>query len=309
MARFESVSARAAARIDDTANCRPDPIMINSALQQTASPPSASRGILEITGLRIKYGDQEILSIPQLTFPPNKITALIGPTASGKSSLLRQIAGLNHLIPTCQASGQLRLDGKEIPLDSGEGRRDIALLPQKAQLYSGKVSDNLGTSLSNLELAQWLDVLGLEDEIANDFDRNIEMLGLGHHRAILLLRLLLQRPSVLLLDEPLAGISPSEESWMLRTIHRLSSRLTVIFIAHNKFHAHKASDYVAVINHGTVTELTPTSVFFRQPASAPDTTWLNARKNWSIPHWDSNTQDNISSTISFTPPQNTGSEK
>ena len=118
---------------------------MNRAQQPRARSRNAIvRGQLVLRDLRIGYGDEEVLHVPSLELPARRITALLGPVAAGKSSLLRHIAGLGGLTPSFWHAGQIMLDGAEITHDKAADAAGIALMPQKARLYSGTALEWLG---------------------------------------------------------------------------------------------------------------------------------------------------------------------
>jgi len=251
----------------------------------TREPPE--RGRLEIRDLRIGYGDEEILHLPELAFPPRRITALVGPVAAGKSTLLRHIAGLSHLTPSCWHCGEVLLDGARIATGSGDGTEDlVAFLPQKSRLYEGTVLENLGTTRDDPRLAWWIGLLGLHDRIQSKLDWEVGMLSLAGHRIVLLLRMLLGHPRVLLLDEPLTDVAISDEPWVIETLRRLSGRMTVVVITHNKAQARELSDHVALVSGGVLAELTGTGEFFRSPRTELGRGWLESGSAWPAPKWD-----------------------
>lgn len=236
--------------------------------------------------LRIGYGDEEVLHVPSLELPARRITALLGPVAAGKSSLLRHIAGLGGLTPSFWHAGQIMLDGAEITHDKAADAAGIALMPQKARLYSGTALENLGVSAHDDRLAWWLGLLGLHDRMRGRLDWDVGMLSLAGHRVVLLLRMLLQHPRLILLDEPLSDVAISDEPWVLETLRKLSGRVTVAVIIHNKAHARALADQVALVSGGALAESTPAAEFFERPASALGRAWLESGSAWPAPQWD-----------------------
>ncbi len=249
-------------------------------------------GQLALREIRIGYGDEELLHIPALDFPARKITALIGPVAAGKSTLLRHIVGLSQLTPSCWHTGAVLLDGHALPQETIEEMPGIALMPQKARLYSGSVLQNLGVdSADDPSLAWWMGLLGLQEKLRDKLDWDVGMLSLAMHRVVLLLRMLLRRPRVLLLDEPLNDVALSEEDWLLHTLRRLSGRVTTIIISHSKPHAQAVSDHVALVTGGQLAELSRTTAFFKHPSSELGRNWLETGSAWPAPDWDDDTPE------------------
>jgi putative ABC transport system ATP-binding protein len=154
-------------------------------------------------------GDIRVLDHVSLEIAVGSVTDVVGPSGSGKTTLLRALA---RLLPT--VSGTLELEG--IPAEKTPGpvwRTSVALLPQKPALVEGSVRDNL--------LRPWTlkvrhgqrppedDTLAAAlGDVALDvaLDRDVSRLSVGQQARIALLRTLLTRPRVLLLDEPDAAL-------------------------------------------------------------------------------------------------------
>lgn len=179
-----------------------------------------------------------VLTIGRLRIAPGERIGLIGRNGSGKSTLLQGLSG--HLFP---ASGQLRVDSLPIDVvDPADLRRDIALLSQNARLFYGTLRDNLllGNPIAtDKELLSALNMAGGDDFLSR-FDRGWDYqiqeggIGLsgGQKQSILLARLLLRRPSVLLLDEPTSAMDDSTEKRFIENLGRLTVGRTLVVATH-----------------------------------------------------------------------------
>lgn len=105
-----------------------------------SAPQASGWHQLKLTGLTHTYheADPPVLRDLQLELTRGRRYALIGASGSGKTSLMRVLAGLDR--PT---QGQLRLDGEEIPDLSTRLRREATLIPQQAEIFEGSIADNL----------------------------------------------------------------------------------------------------------------------------------------------------------------------
>jgi putative ABC transport system ATP-binding protein len=160
--------------------------------------------------------------------------ALVGPSGSGKSSLLRCLNRLEE--PT---AGVVRFDGRPIPeLDPRRLRRRAALVLQTAVLFEGTVRDNLAVhapsaplDVSESRLRETLAEVGLDAAL---LDRDAAMLSGGERQRVTIARALLREPQALLLDEPTSALDPPNALLVVDAICRLrdSRGLTVVSVTH-----------------------------------------------------------------------------
>jgi len=154
-------------------------------------------------------GDVRVLDGVSLELPAGVVTDVIGPSGSGKTTLLRALA---RLLP--DMAGSLELDGVAASVIPGsQWRTAVALLPQKPAIVGGSVRDNLllPWTLKVRHGAAPPDDTALRaalDRVALDvaLDRDASRLSVGQQARVALVRTLLTRPRVLLLDEPDAAL-------------------------------------------------------------------------------------------------------
>jgi len=188
---------------------------------------------------------------------PGQVLGIIGPSAAGKSTLARLIAG--SWIPT---AGNVRLDGADIQvwLDSG-GAKHIGYLPQDIELFAGSVRENIAR-LANAEPAQVIEaatLVGLHETIMRlprGYDSEIGEGGLklsgGQRQRLGLARALFGRPRLVVLDEPNASLDHEGEEALVRAIAHLKAQgTTVVVIAHRPSILGQA-DKLLVLRQGMV---------------------------------------------------------
>jgi atypical dual specificity phosphatase len=244
---------------------------------------------LEVEGLRVGYGQTQVLHIDHLTVRRNVITALVGPVAAGKSTFVRHLVGLDELIPSSWSEGSVRL----IPSPRTSARRRagserIQLIPQKARLYLRTLRDNILANESDITVGNArLDALLAQLPASRHFSRFLDLdvgeCSLAVHRAGLLLRTLLDEPEILLLDEPLSDVAMADEEWLLELLQELKGRLTVIMVSHNKNQVRQVADWVVFITGGALVEVAPADRFFNQPASDLAREFLLSGSAWPSP--------------------------
>ncbi len=219
------------------------------------------QGELSASGLVVtapgKGVDQIILRGISFQVPAGSVLAIIGPSASGKSSLLRVM--LNVWKPF---AGEFRLDGTEIRhWDDEDLGRYVGYLPQNIELFPGTVEENIArfTEAGHdavLAAAQAAGAHEMIQQLPEGYNTQVGEQGValsgGQRQRIGLARALFDDPSIVILDEPNANLdSVGEESLMAAIAKLRDMRKTVVFVTH-KVGLVGAADYVLVLGNGTM---------------------------------------------------------
>ena len=215
-------------------------------------PPKFSIRRLDLR-LTKKYPILENIS---LEIPSGSITAVIGPSGSGKSSLLRCLNRLWEPPPECIFMG-----GEDITvMDVLSLRRRVGTLFQKAALFDGTVADNItfgpglhGEEVTDERLAELLKMVDLHPDIAA---QPVDQLSGGQAQRVSLARTLANRPEVLLLDEPTSALDPGTTQRIENTILHLRNTLglTVIWVSHAFAQVERTADQIVLLVDGRVAE-------------------------------------------------------
>ncbi len=221
--------------------------------------------VLEVIGLCKNFGALEVAHNIDFTLKRGARHALIGPNGAGKTTFINLITGV--LAPS---GGQILLNGQDITgLGQAErSRRGIARTFQINQLFRGlTVLENVALAIAERQgiassmfrpLSSYseitdeaMDLLG-NFELSDDALRRIDELPYGRQRLVEIVIALGQRPSVLLLDEPAAGIPSSESQHILDAASALASDITVLIIEHDMEIVFSVADYITVLVSGAV---------------------------------------------------------
>jgi len=221
--------------------------------------------VLQAVGLCKNFGALEVAHNIDFTLKRGARHALIGPNGAGKTTFINLITGV--LMPS---SGQIILNGQDITgLGQAErSRRGIARTFQINQLFRGlTVLENVVLAIAERQgiasamfrpLSSYSEVTDEAMELLSNFDlnedalRRIDELPYGRQRLVEIVIALGQRPSVLLLDEPAAGIPSSESQHILDAASALSSDITVLIIEHDMEIVFSIADYITVLVSGAV---------------------------------------------------------
>ena len=160
--------------------------------------------MIEIHDLRKRYGALQVLDGVDLVIAPGRVTAVVGPNAAGKTTLIKSILGL-----TRPDSGLIRIDGGAID-ERGDYRAAIGYMPQIARFPDNLTGAELFAMMSDLRSdatsrdEELVDQLGLRSQL----DKPLRVLSGGTRQKVNAALAFLFSPSVLFLDEPTAGLDP-----------------------------------------------------------------------------------------------------
>ncbi len=218
------------------------------------------KGDIEFRHLDFSYGETKVLSDINLRVPAGSSLAIVGPTGSGKTTLVSLIARLYEA-----PEGALLLDGRpvrEYPLATL--RRNIGMVPQETFLFSETIRENLAFGVpdaSEEELMRAAEAAHIRKEF-EEFplgfatmvgERGVTLSG-GQKQRSAIARALLRRPAILILDDALASVDTYTEERILGGLRDYSASATTIMISHRISTARHA-DQIAVLKQGKIAEL------------------------------------------------------
>jgi spermidine/putrescine transport system ATP-binding protein len=233
-------------------------------------PDASSRGAVELRGVTKTFGDAVAVDDLDLSVRPGEFISLLGPSGCGKTTTLRILAGLEQAdAGVVTISGQ-RVDG--VP----PHRRDVNTVFQAYALFPHMtVAENVAYGLRQRRVPR----PEIRSRVADALDmvkmtrlagRRPRQLSGGQQQRVALARALVNRPSVLLLDEPLAALDRQLREEMQIELKLLQSRLdtTFVFVTHDQGEALSMSDRIAVMLDGRIEQLGEPDTIYDQPVSA-----------------------------------------
>jgi iron(III) transport system ATP-binding protein len=217
------------------------------------------------------YADAEVLRGVNLEVPAGSLTAVLGLSGCGKTTLLRVIAGFERA-----QRGEVSLAGRV--LDDGRTYvppelRGVGYVPQEGALFPHlSVQDNVGFGLSRRErrgdtVAGLLEMVG----IASLAHRLPHELSGGEQQRVALARALARRPRALLLDEPFSSLDASLRSRVREEVHGLlrAQGVTTVLVTHDQEEALSLADVVAVLRDGRIVQQGTPAELYERPADEP----------------------------------------
>jgi ATP-binding cassette subfamily B protein len=218
------------------------------------------QGLVCFENMHFRYTDKEpVLTDFDLCIQPGETLALVGHTGAGKSSIAKLVARFYEF-----QSGKLTIDGYDLrTFDLQAYRRQLGIVSQVPFLFSGTVADNIRYAkpeVSDAEMVamanrigegEWLETLpdGLRTEVGERGNR----LSMGQRQLVALMRVLVQKPAIFILDEATASIDPFTEWQIQQALNLILQDATSILIAH-RLSTVKAADRIVVMEHGTIIE-------------------------------------------------------
>jgi putative spermidine/putrescine transport system ATP-binding protein len=224
---------------------------------------------VELDGIGKRYGMTRALDDVSLRVNPGELLFVLGPSGAGKSTLLRIIGGYERPDAGVLSIGGRRVDG--VPIH----RRDIGMVFQSYALFPHmSVEDNVGFGLrmrgvggpARSERVRWALGLVRLEGLERRFPRQLSG---GQQQRVALARAIAFRPSLLLLDEPLASLDRRLRDEMRIELRQLQRQLgmTTLFVTHDQEESLTMADRVVVMHGGAVQQIAPPAELYNAPAN------------------------------------------
>ncbi|MBN8590852.1 MAG: phosphate ABC transporter ATP-binding protein [Anaerolineae bacterium] len=274
--------------------------MVATAMQTGVAQTTA----IEISHMKVYYGEKLAVDDVSLPILKNKITAFIGPSGCGKSTVLRGLNRMNDLIPGARVEGEILYHGRNLyapNVDPVEVRRRIGMVFQKPNPFPKSIYDNIayGPRLLGVKSKAMLDEIvemslkqaAIWDEVKNDFRTKSGLaLSGGQQQRMCIARTIAVEPDVILMDEPCSALDPIATQKIEELMRELVANFTIVIVTHNMQQATRVSDYTAFYSirkqetevgkenrWGVLAEYAPTQQLFERPAKQETADYISGR--------------------------------
>jgi len=242
---------------------------MTSTATAPSSPIAAQVPLVDIRGLRKRYGSNEVLKGVDLTIARSEVVSIIGKSGSGKSTLLRCINGLEAF-----QEGTLTVHGQPLQADNAgamrELRKNVGMIFQSFNLFphltvgrNVMLAPTLVTSQPKNLARQNAERLLARVGLAEKFDAMPDQLSGGQQQRVAIARALAMDPEILLCDEVTSALDPELVGEVLQVVESLADQgMTLVMVTHEMNFARKVSDRVVFMHQGKVHEVgTPEALF------------------------------------------------
>jgi phosphate transport system ATP-binding protein len=248
--------------------------------------------------VNLYYGDFHAVQDVSMTVEPNQVTALIGSSGCGKTTMLRSLNRMHELTPGARVEGEVSLDDQNIyapSVDPVEVRRMVGMVFQAPNPFptmsifenvaAGLTLNRRGISKSekNEIVEKSLRSAHLWDEVKDRLDKQGSGLSGGQQQRLCIARAIAIEPEVLLMDEPCSALDPVATLAVEDLIEDLKSRYTIVIVTHNMQQAARASDVTAFFNleaagkPGRLVEMDVTDKMFTTPSKKETEDYVSGR--------------------------------
>ncbi len=206
--------------------------------------------IIRVDNLCKKYNDKEVVDNLSFSAEAGDVIGLIGPNGAGKSTTMKIITRL-----ISKSSGDIYINGQQLDNNSNVISRDVGFTSESPSFYNYltgiqnlKLIANLYPNVDMDRIRSLLEFVGLT-EAAN---KKVKAYSTGMKQRLGLARALLNRPKVIILDEPTNGLDPQGMREIYQLISKLAKeeKVTVIISSHLLYYLEKICNKIIVINHG-----------------------------------------------------------
>jgi phosphate transport system ATP-binding protein len=256
---------------------------IDEAIKSLDPDAARSEDVMESKKLSLGFSGRTVLADVNVALKRGSITALIGPTGSGKSTFLRTLNRMNDRVPGFERSGDVTYDNESLwapAVDLLTLRRRVGMLFQRPNPFPMSIKDNVvaGVKAHRIAKGKQLDVVcerrltevGLWDAVKDRLNDSPFRLSGGQQQLLCLARALAVGPDVLLLDEPTSSLDPVTTESIESLMKTMTPALTLVVVTHNLGQAMRISNQTMFFYQGALVEHGATVDVFNRP-SHPDT--------------------------------------
>jgi phosphate transport system ATP-binding protein len=259
-----------------------------TAQQERVEPVPSGTPVFDVRDVSIFYGSFRAVTNVSLPIYEREITAFIGSSGSGKTTVLRALNRMNDLVPGARVEGEIQYRGEQLygsDVSPIAVRRRIGMVFQKPNPFPKSIYDNVayGPRINGERNRRKLDEIveqslrqaALWDEVRNRLKTSGLSLSGGQAQRLCIARTIAVKPDVVLMDEPASALDPIATGAIEDLMRELKSEYTIVIVTHNMQQATRVSDRTAffsvLINPesdtrtGTLVEYDRTAKLFEDP--------------------------------------------
>lgn len=245
--------------------------------------------VIKSVNLNLWYGVNHALKEINLSFPENKITALIGPSGCGKSTFLKTLNRMNDLVEDCKIEGNIMLGEIDIykNIDINILRKRVGMVFQKPNPFPMSIYDNIayGPRIHGIKSKIKLDEIverslkqaAIWEECKDRLKKSALGMSGGQQQRLCIARALAVEPEILLMDEPTSALDPISTSKIEDLAIELREKYTIIMVTHNMQQAARIADKTAFFLLGEVIEFDDTEKMFSIPSDKRTEDYITGR--------------------------------
>jgi phosphate transport system ATP-binding protein len=253
-----------------------------------------------VRNVSIWYGSFKAVTDVSLPIYENEVTAFIGSSGSGKSTVLRALNRMNDLVPGARVDGEMHYRGADLyakEVSPAAVRRRIGMVFQKPNPFPKSIYDNVayGPRINGIRNKGRLDEIverslrgaALWDEVKNRLKQSGLALSGGQAQRLCIARTIAVEPDVVLMDEPASALDPIATLAIEDLIRELKRNYTIVIVTHNMQQATRVSDRTAFFSvltdskndsrTGILVEHGPTQQIFEDPHDSRTQAYVTGR--------------------------------
>jgi phosphate transport system ATP-binding protein len=267
------------------------------APREPAEAEAAREIVLDVRDLAVSYGDYRAVQDVNLDIRQNEITALIGSSGCGKTTVLRCLNRMNDLIDGARVEGTVHYHGVDLygpEVDAVEVRRRIGMVFQKPNPFPKSIHDNVafGPKIAGYKgdmdelVERSLRGAALWDEVKDKLKGSAMALSGGQQQRLCIARAIATKPDVILMDEPCSALDPIATNRIEDLMQELVADYTIVIVTHNMQQAARVSDRTAFFTvevgeegrrTGRLVEIDRTEAIFTNPTDQRTEDYVTGR--------------------------------